>query len=79
MVACCSVLLAALMAFFLLQTRPVYLVDFAVYKPPDRCVCVCVCVCARVCVCVCVCVCVQRVQSSVVGQTGGWAGAHRGV
>ena len=35
-VTCCSVLLAAVLAFFLLQTRPVYLVDFAVYRPPDR-------------------------------------------
>ena len=35
-VTCTSVLLAAVLAFFLLQTRPVYLVDFAVYRPPDR-------------------------------------------
>eukprot|EP00879_Flechtneria_rotunda_P017594 GHRR01018444.1.p1 GENE.GHRR01018444.1~~GHRR01018444.1.p1 ORF type:complete len:456 (+),score=130.64 GHRR01018444.1:379-1746(+) len=34
-VACCSVLLAAVLSFFLLQTRPVYLVDFSVYKSPD--------------------------------------------
>eukprot|EP00878_Enallax_costatus_P003978 GHUV01004200.1.p1 GENE.GHUV01004200.1~~GHUV01004200.1.p1 ORF type:complete len:146 (+),score=15.43 GHUV01004200.1:262-699(+) len=34
-VICCSVLLAAILSFFLLQTRPVYLVDFSVYKPPD--------------------------------------------
>jgi hypothetical protein len=36
-VLCSSVLLAALLSFFLLQTRPVYLVDFSCYKPPDRC------------------------------------------
>lgn len=36
-VVCCSVLMAALLSFFLLQTRPVYLVDFSVYKPPERC------------------------------------------
>lgn len=36
-VMCCSVLLAAVLSFFLLQMRPVYLVDFAVYKAPDRC------------------------------------------
>jgi hypothetical protein len=35
-VAGCSVLIGALLSFFLLQTRPVYLVDFAVYKPPER-------------------------------------------
>ncbi|KAF6264839.1 FAE1/Type III polyketide synthase-like protein-domain-containing protein [Scenedesmus sp. NREL 46B-D3] len=34
-VLCSSVLLAALLSFFLLQTRPVYLVDFSCYKPPD--------------------------------------------
>jgi hypothetical protein len=36
-VACVSMLLAAVLSFFLLQTRPVYLVDFSVYRPPDRC------------------------------------------
>lgn len=36
-VAASSVLLGALLSLFLLQTRPVYLVDFAVYKPPERC------------------------------------------
>ena len=35
-VACVSMLLAAVLSFFLLQTRPVYLVDFSVYRPPDR-------------------------------------------
>ena len=34
-VGCCSMLLAAVLSWFLLQTRPVYLVDFAVYRPPD--------------------------------------------
>ncbi|GBF91682.1 hypothetical protein Rsub_03986 [Raphidocelis subcapitata] len=34
-VACVSMLLAAVLSFFLLQTRPVYLVDFSVYRPPD--------------------------------------------
>ena len=36
-VACCSVLMAAVLAIFLLQTKPVYLVDFAVHQPPERC------------------------------------------
>jgi hypothetical protein len=35
-VACCSMLVAAMLSFFLLQTRPVYLVDFAVHRPADR-------------------------------------------
>jgi 3-ketoacyl-CoA synthase len=35
-VACVSMLLAAVLSFFLLQNRPVYLVDFSVYRPPDR-------------------------------------------
>jgi 3-ketoacyl-CoA synthase len=34
-VACVSMLLAAVASFFLLQTRPVYLVDFAVHRAPD--------------------------------------------
>lgn len=34
-VACCSVLMAAVLAIFLLQTKPVYLVDFAVHQPPE--------------------------------------------
>ncbi|KIZ01226.1 3-ketoacyl-CoA synthase 4 [Monoraphidium neglectum] len=34
-VACCSMLVAAMLSFFLLQTRPVYLVDFAVHRPAD--------------------------------------------
>jgi hypothetical protein len=36
-VACISMLLAAMLSWFLLQTRPVYLVDYAVYRPPERC------------------------------------------
>jgi hypothetical protein len=35
-VAGCSVLFGTLLSIFLLQTRPVYLIDFAVYKPPER-------------------------------------------
>jgi hypothetical protein len=34
-VACVSMLLAAMLSFFLLQTRPVFLVDYSVYRPPD--------------------------------------------
>jgi hypothetical protein len=32
---CVSVLAAALLGLYLVQGRPVYLVDFAVYRPPD--------------------------------------------
>ncbi|KAI8464760.1 MAG: FAE1/Type III polyketide synthase-like protein-domain-containing protein [Monoraphidium minutum] len=34
-VACCSMLVAAALSSWLLQTRPVFLVDFAVHRPPD--------------------------------------------
>jgi hypothetical protein len=34
-VACCSLLAAAGLGAWLLQTRPVYLVDFACHRPPD--------------------------------------------
>jgi len=34
-VACCSLLAAAALGAWLLQTRPVYLVDFACHRPPD--------------------------------------------
>lgn len=37
-VACSTVLLGALLSTWMLQTRPVYLLDFAVYQPPERCV-----------------------------------------
>lgn len=35
-VACCSVLLGVLVSMFLMQQRPVYLVDYHVYRAPDR-------------------------------------------
>lgn len=34
-VTCTAVLFAALLSFFLLKSPPVYLVDYAVYRPPD--------------------------------------------
>ncbi|WIA44626.1 hypothetical protein OEZ86_007343 [Tetradesmus obliquus] len=34
-VACCSVLLGVLVSMFLMQQRPVYLVDYHVYRAPD--------------------------------------------
>eukprot|EP00877_Chromochloris_zofingiensis_P010954 jgi/Chrzof1/6111/Cz17g10060.t1_LCKAS5[v5.2] len=34
-VVCCSVLLAVFLSMFLLQSRPVYLVDYAVHRAPD--------------------------------------------
>jgi len=37
LVACVSVLLAAIAALIMSTTRPVYLLDFSIYKPPDRC------------------------------------------
>jgi hypothetical protein len=37
LVACVSVLLAALAALLMSASRTVYLLDFAIYKPPDRC------------------------------------------
>ena len=37
-VAGCSLLLSlAVLGYILLQTRPVYLIDFQLYRPPDRC------------------------------------------
>lgn len=36
-VACVSVLLGVLVTIFLLQQRPVYLVDYHVYRAPERC------------------------------------------
>ena len=34
----CSLLLSlAVLGYILLQTRPVYLIDFHIYRPPDRC------------------------------------------
>lgn len=33
---CCSVLLGVLVTIYLLQSRPVYLVDFHCYRAPDR-------------------------------------------
>lgn len=33
---CCSVLLGVLVTIYLLQSRPVYLVDFFCYRAPDR-------------------------------------------
>lgn len=35
-VVCCSVLLGVLVTIYLLQSRPVYLVDFFCYRAPDR-------------------------------------------
>jgi hypothetical protein len=37
LVACVSVLLAALAALLMSASRTVYLLDFAIYKPPERC------------------------------------------
>lgn len=37
LVACVSVLLAALASLFMSSSRAVYLLDFSCYKPPDRC------------------------------------------
>ncbi len=34
---CFTLLAVAFLTYFLLQKRPVYMVDFSVYKPPDRC------------------------------------------
>jgi len=44
LVTCLSVLLAAFAAWVMNSSRSVYLLDFSVYKPPDRCVGVWVCV-----------------------------------
>lgn len=34
----CSIALALLcLAYFMLKTRPVYLVDFEIFRAPDRC------------------------------------------
>eukprot|EP00878_Enallax_costatus_P014609 GHUV01015283.1.p1 GENE.GHUV01015283.1~~GHUV01015283.1.p1 ORF type:complete len:172 (+),score=22.73 GHUV01015283.1:244-759(+) len=35
-IVCCSVLLGVLVTMFLMQQRPVYLVDYHVYRAPDR-------------------------------------------
>ena len=35
-VGCISLVAAALLAYFMLQSRPVYMVDFQVYKAPDE-------------------------------------------
>ncbi len=35
-IVCCVVMAVALLAFYLLKKRPIYLVDFAVCKPPEE-------------------------------------------
>lgn len=35
-IVCCSVLLGVLVTMFLMQQRPVYLVDYHVYRAPER-------------------------------------------
>ena len=37
-VVCCSALLALVLSMFLLRSRPVYLVDYSIFRAPDRCV-----------------------------------------